>query len=32
MPRFVLETTESFMRDPVKILVKNEELVLDNIK
>ena len=32
MPKFILEITESFMRDPAKILVKNEELTLDGIK
>lgn len=32
MPKFILEITESFMRDPAKILVKNEELTLEGIK
>lgn len=32
MPPPILEITEKFMRDPVKILVKNEELTLDGIK
>jgi superfamily II DNA/RNA helicase len=32
MPKFILEITESFMRNPAKILVKNEELTLDGIK
>ncbi|KAM9845810.1 LOW QUALITY PROTEIN: eukaryotic initiation factor 4A-I-like [Aulostomus maculatus] len=31
MPPDVLEVTRNFMRDPVKILVKNEELTLDGI-
>jgi len=32
MPKFILEITESFMREPAKILVKNEELTLEGIK
>jgi len=32
MPKFILEITESFMRNPAKILVKNEELTLDGIR
>jgi translation initiation factor 4A len=32
MPLEVLEVTERFMRDPIRILVKREELTLDGIK
>lgn len=32
MPQDVLEVTSHFMRDPVKILVKREELTLEGIK
>lgn len=32
MPQEVLEVTTRFMRDPVRILVKKEELTLDGIK
>ncbi|KAJ6223197.1 hypothetical protein RDWZM_001742 [Blomia tropicalis] len=32
MPQDVFEVTSKFMRDPVKILVKKEELTLDGIK
>jgi len=32
MPDTVLEVTKEFMRDPITILVKNEELTLDGIK
>ena len=32
MPIEVLEVTKKFMRDPVRILVKKEELSLDGIK
>jgi len=32
MPQEALELTEKFMNDPVKILVKKEELTLDGIK
>lgn len=32
MPAEILEITNSFMRDPAKILVKNEALTLDGIK
>jgi translation initiation factor 4A len=32
MPPEILEITDKFMKDPVKILVKNEELTLDGIK
>ena len=29
MPEEVLEVTKKFMRDPIRILVKKEELTLD---
>jgi len=32
MPSEVLEVSKCFMRDPIKILVKNEELTLEGIK
>jgi superfamily II DNA/RNA helicase len=32
MPTDVLEVTTRFMRDPIRILVKKEELTLDGIK
>jgi translation initiation factor 4A len=32
MPAEILEITNSFMRNPAKILVKNEALTLDGIK
>lgn len=32
MPREFFEVTEKFMKKPIKILVKNEELTLDGIK
>ena len=32
MPQDVLEVTKRFMRDPVQILVKKEELTLEGIK
>eukprot|EP00126_Sphaerothecum_destruens_P000400 Sdes_comp10453_c0_seq1m2150 len=32
MPEDVLEVTQKFMRDPVRILVKNDELTLEGIK
>jgi translation initiation factor 4A len=32
MPTEVLEVTKKFMRDPVRILVKKEELTLEGIK
>merc|ERR1711974_585866 len=32
MPAEVLEVTSKFMRDPVRILVKKEELTLEGIK
>jgi translation initiation factor 4A len=32
MPIEILRLTKHFMRDPVKILVKNEELTLEGIK
>lgn len=32
MPEEVLELTEKFMRDPIRILVKKEELTLEGIK
>lgn len=32
MPAEVLDLTEEFMKDPVRILVKNEELTLEGIK
>lgn len=32
MPPEILEMTKQFMRDPARILVKNEELTLDGIK
>lgn len=32
MPVEVLEVTKRFMRDPVRILVKKEELTLEGIK
>lgn len=32
MPPEILEMTEKFMKDPIKILVKNEQLTLDGIK
>lgn len=32
MPMDVLEVTKKFMRDPIRILVKKEELTLEGIK
>ena len=32
MPVDVLEVTKKFMRDPIRILVKKEELTLEGIK
>lgn len=32
MPPEILEMTEKFMKEPIKILVKNEQLTLDGIK
>ena len=32
MPTDVLEVTTKFMRDPIRILVKKEELTLEGIK
>lgn len=32
MPSDVLEVTKKFMRDPIRILVKKEELTLEGIK
>ncbi|EDQ92117.1 uncharacterized protein MONBRDRAFT_17631 [Monosiga brevicollis MX1] len=32
MPQEVLEVTEKFMRDPIRILVKKEQVTLDGIK
>lgn len=32
MPNEILEMTDKFMRNPVKILVKKEQLTLDGIK
>ena len=32
MPQDVLEVTTKFMRDPVRILVKKDELTLEGIK
>ena len=32
MPNEVLEVTGKFMRDPIKILIKNEELTLEGIR
>ena len=32
MPKEVLDLTDKFMKDPVKILVKNEEVTLEGIK
>lgn len=32
MPMEVLEVTKRFMRDPIRILVKKEELTLEGIK
>lgn len=32
MPQDVLEITSRFMRDPIKILVKKEELTLEGIR
>jgi superfamily II DNA/RNA helicase len=32
MPPDVLEVTKKFMRDPIRILVKKEELTLEGIK
>ena len=32
MPTDVLEVTKKFMRDPIRILVKKEELTLEGIK
>ena len=32
MPTEVLEITKHFMRDPVRILVKKDELTLEGIK
>ena len=32
MPTDVLEVTKRFMRDPIRILVKKEELTLEGIR
>lgn len=32
MPQDVLEVTKKFMREPIRILVKKEELTLEGIK
>lgn len=32
MPDAMLEVTKGFMRDPVKILLNNDQVTLDNIK
>jgi translation initiation factor 4A len=32
MPPEILRMTEEFMRDPIKILVKKDELTLEGIK
>ena len=32
MPPHIVEMTDKFMKNPVKILVKNEQLTLDGIK
>lgn len=32
MPQEVLEVTSKFMRDPIRILVKKEELTLEGIR
>lgn len=32
MPTEVLDVTKKFMRDPIRILVKKEELTLEGIK
>lgn len=32
MPVDVLDVTERFMRNPIRILVKNEEMTLDGIR
>lgn len=32
MPQEVLEVTTKFMRDPIRILVKKEELTLEGIR
>jgi translation initiation factor 4A len=32
MPTEILEVTKRFMRDPIRILVKKEELTLEGIK
>lgn len=32
MPADVLEVTKKFMRDPIRILVKKEELTLEGIR
>lgn len=32
MPADVLDVTKQFMRDPIRILVKKEELTLEGIK
>jgi superfamily II DNA/RNA helicase len=32
MPTEILEMTKTFMREPARILVKNEQLTLDGIK
>ena len=32
MPQDVLEVTKKFMRDPIRILVKKEELTLEGIR
>lgn len=32
MPNDVLEVTKKFMREPIRILVKKEELTLEGIK
>lgn len=32
MPSDVLEVTKKFMRDPIRILVKKEELTLEGIR
>lgn len=32
MPKEILEMTNSFMNDPIKILVKEDEITLDGIR
>ena len=32
MPNEVLDVTQKFMRDPIRILVKKEELTLEGIR